>query len=499
MTHSTRELFASDNLDILTRVASGSVALAYLDPPFNSGRNYEAQVASSATNRGRRYAFRDSWSGSSTAGLEEDLVPPSVSAFLKSLHHAAADGLSTYLMMMAPRLAEVHRVLRPDGSVYVHCDPSGSHYLKILMDLIFGRENFRSEVVWKRTHAHSSSRRYGPIHDTLLFYSKGPRYTWNPEFSDYSQVYLANHFRHQDSHGQYQLITCTAPGDRTGTLAHYEWHGQYPPAGRHWAWKREQMDEFMRQGRIVLSSNGVPRLKRYVDDGAGVALQDIWLDINRLDAHSTERTGYDTQKPLALMKRIIGVSSNPGDLILDPFCGTGTTMVAAEELNRQWIGVDSSLVAASLALSRVRQSANLAAVRVEGFPMDVPSARALLRSDPQAFGLWATSLLASTADKESSTPTVTAGAGRVRGRRAVDLLSWVPLASRVSMAKTQPMGKRLAKVGLLVAYGNNHHLAADALTARLGIPVHAVDLESLVTTESRITGIAQEVANVARA
>ncbi len=211
---------------------------------------------------------------------------------------AASTELGGYLTMMAPRLAEPRRILHERGSLYLHCDPSASHYLKILLDHIIGGENFRSEIIWKRTHAHSSSRRYGPVHDVVLFYSRSSADTWNPIFTAYESTYVDKHFRQEDERGRYQLITCTAPGDRVGTRAHYEWCGQLPPPGRHWAWQRERMQQLEDAGLLVYSSNGVPRLKRYVDDGVGLALQDLWLDIKRLDAHSDERVGYETQKPL---------------------------------------------------------------------------------------------------------------------------------------------------------------------------------------------------------
>jgi DNA modification methylase len=382
MTHQreTRRLWAVDNLEGLARLPSASVQLAYLDPPFNSGRSYDTlMVASRAHGRHAREAFSDDWGWSEeTKRVSEGLgewLPASAVEFVQGLARTLGEAdIVAYLVMMAPRLAEVRRVLTDTGSAYIHCDPSASHYLKVLLDHLFGSENFRNEIAWKRTHAHSSSRRYGPVHDVILFYSKGPRYTWNPVFSEYSPLYLEKHFRLQDERGPYQLITCTAPGDRTGTRAHYEWHGLLPPPGRHWAWRREHMESLERDGRLVHSSNGVPRLKRYADDGVGVCVQDVWTDINRLDSHSDERVGFETQKPLGLLERVIAASSDPGDLVLDPFCGSGTTAVAAERLGRAWVCMDISLTACSITLARVRQEASLEWVSLEGFPSEKPGA-----------------------------------------------------------------------------------------------------------------------------
>jgi DNA modification methylase len=494
-----RRLLAIDNLEGMGGLPSNSVALAYLDPPFNSGRTYDTIVASRHVDGHRREAFADTWRWSAeTQAVEARLsewVPRPVAEFLKALAQTLdQSGIVAYMMMMAPRLAEVRRLLRDDGSVYLHCDPTASHYLKALMDHIFGAENFRSEIVWKRTHAHSSSRRYGPVHDTILFYTKGPRYIWNPLYAEYSATYLEKHYRHEDSHGFYQLITCTAPGDRTGTRAHYEWRGQLPPPGRHWAWKREQMEAFEEEGRLVYSSTGVPRLKRYTDDGAGVPLQDLWTDINRLDAHSDERMGFDTQKPLQLLERIISASSNADDIIFDPFAGSGTTAVAAERLGRPWIAIDNSLLACSLTLSRVRQHANLAAVRLEGFPSDKRSAKRLLREEPAAFGLWGTSMLAAVPDRHGSNASLATGAGRLRVKSgSFELLTWVPLRSRIEMAVPISRHRRLAKLGFILNSGVSHRALMDWAGRRLGVPIHVVALESLVEGDSLTNGLANEV------
>jgi len=504
MARGWRRLWALDNLEGLGRLPKESAQLVYLDPPFNSGRSYDAILARGrGAGEHRREAFADAWKWSDEArALATRLgewLPRPATDLVSSLIRTLGEGdLAAYLVMMAPRLAECRRVLSGNGSLYLHCDPAASHYLKILLDHLFGPENFRNEIVWKRTHAHSSSRRYGPVHDVILFYSSGPGYKWNPVFSEYSVNYLEKHFRHEDDRGRYQLITCTAPGDRTGTRAHYEWRGQLPPPGRHWAWKREQMEVLERDGRLVYSSNGVPRLKRYTDDGMGVSVQDLWVDIARLDSHSEERVGFETQKPLALLERVIAASSDPGDVVVDPFCGSGTTAVAAERLGRKWVCIDSSLTASSLALARVRQEVNLRSVTLDGFPDDVATAKRLRRNEPLAFGLWGTSMLATVLDRRGFNDSMATGSGRLRVKsRMVDLSSWVPLRSTVELPTPAPSSRRVAKVGFLLRSGSRSDALRRRLERHCGYPVHDIGIESLVSQESLRSGVASGIVDVA--
>lgn len=506
MARRRRCLWALDNLEGMARLRAGSVALAYLDPPFNSGRSYGAVLSTTrAAGKEMRAAFSDAWRWSELTEhtlkrLGEFLSKPAAD-LVRSLAKTLGPGpASAYLVEMAPRLAESHRTLRRDGSLYVHCDPAASHYLKLLLDHIFGPENFRNEIIWKRTHAHSSSRRYGPVHDTLLFYSKSSDYIWNPVFAEYQASYLEKHFRQTDEDGSYQLITCTAPGDRQGTRAHYNWRGQLPPPGRHWAWKREQMEAFEKEGRLVHSSNGVPRLKRYSHEGRGVAVQDVWLDINRLDSHSRERVGFETQKPAALLERIITASSNPGDLVLDPFAGSGTTAVAAERLKRNWVAIDSSLMACAIGLARVRQEVNLATVALEGFPEDTPGARRLLRSEPAAFGIWGTSMLGSIPDRDGTNPSVVVGSGKLSARsRRVEILSWVPIGGPLEMSVPASGRRRLSKLGLILRHNRSAATAQRWLKARLNTPAHVVDLEHLVDGGALKTGLSSKLPELLRA
>ena len=505
MATSRRCLWALDNVEGLRRLETESVALAYLDPPFNSGRSYGAVLSTTRTaGKEMRHTFADNWrwtdrTHSALRELGEFLPRPAVELVKSLASTLGPSPAAAYLVEMAPRLAESHRVLKRNGSLYLHCDPAASHYLKTLLDHIFGAENFRSEIVWKRTHAHSSSRRYGPVHDTLLFYSKTPDYTWNPVFARYRDAYLEKHFRQTDEQGSYQLITCTAPGDRQGTRAHYAWKGLLPPPGRHWAWKREQMESFEREGRLVHSSSGVPRFKRYSHEGRGVPVQDVWLDINRLDSHSRERTGFETQKPVALLERIIAASSNPGDLVLDPFAGAGTTAVAAERLRRSWIAIDNSLMACAITLARVRQEVNLATVDLEGFPIDTSGARHLLREEPAAFGIWGTSMLGSIPDRECTNPTIVVGAGNLKSRsRRVEIFSWVPIGRPLEMAVPATGRGRLSKLGLILRHSRSAETAQRWLLRKVNIPTHVVDLEHLVDAGSNKTGLSSRLPTLLR-
>ncbi len=500
-----RSVWALDNLEGMRGLDAESVALVYLDPPFNSGRNYTTVLSNSRGHLGETsHAFFDTWrwtdeTDHTLRNLGEFLSKP-VSDLVSSLARTLGPNPTTaYLVEMAPRLAELHRLLKHDGSIYVHCDPAASHYLRLLLDHIFGPENFRNEIIWKRTHAHNSSRRYGPVHDTILFYSKSGDYLWNPVFEPYADTYLEKHFRLHDENGNYQLITCTAPGDRQGTRAHYDWRGQLPPPGRHWAWRKEKMEEFERDGRIVHSSTGIPRLKRYSDEGRGVAVQDVWLDINRLDSHSRERIGFETQKPVALLERIIAASSKPGDLVLDPFAGSGTTAVAAERLKRQWISMDNSLMACAISLARVRQEVNLADVSTKGFPEHAAGARKLLRDAPAAFGIWGASMLGTVPDRTGTNSTVVVGSGALSTRsKSVEILSWVPIADSLAMSVPTSQRRRLSKLALILRHNSSARAAEKWLKHHVNTPIHMIDLADLVNGNAHRTGINSRLPDLLR-
>ena len=270
--------------------------------------------------------------------------------------------MKSYLIMMAVRLMEMRRILKDTGSVYLHCDPTASHYLKTLMDAIFGAGNFRSDIAWKRSSAHSDTRQgrqqHGRIHDVLLFYTTGQTWTWNPEYTPYDQDYIDRFYRHVDGDTgrRFTLGDIVGPGGEAKGNPRYEVMG----VTRYWRYSQEKMQELIDAGRVVQTApSRVPRYKRYLDEMPGVPLQDVWGDIGPVASQAAERIGYPTQKPLALLERVIRSSSNDGDVILDPFCGCATACVAAEKLGRQWVGIDLSSKAADLVKLRLRKEMGL--------------------------------------------------------------------------------------------------------------------------------------------
>jgi len=493
MTHQ-RKICALDNMGALSGLDDGSVTLAYLDPPFNSGRSYEALLGRGSTRSST--AFTDAWTwgdeAESDLGRLHEWVPAYAAGLIQSVVGTLGrSDLSAYLVMMTPRLGEVRRVLADNGSLYLHCDPAASHYLKIILDQIFGPDNFRNEIIWKRTHAHSGSRRFGPVHDVILYYSKSKHYLWNQGHTAYSDDYIEKYFRNRDAKGSYQLITCTGPGPRPNTRAHFKWRGVWPPANRHWAWTEDVMEQLEATNRLVYSSNGVPRLKRYVDDGAGVRLQDLWLDINPLGAHSTERTGYETQKPIGLLRRIIQASSSPGDLVIDPFCGTGTTAVAAESLGRQWLVVDSSLLAASLTLARVRNTGTEAPIALQGFPSSLSAVLSIQRNDPTTFAVWGTGMLGTLLEKESMSDELARGTRRLGiGQASRSIVSWVPLRPDGGGARNAALYRSTADYGIVLVTNPSTRTLGRWLIDRLELPIQSVEVESLLGADAARLGIA---------
>lgn len=413
-------LYYGDNLEILRKyISDESIDLIYLDPPFNSNRDYNVifKEATGEESEAQLRAFSDSWHWTSktqeTLAELTETAPPKlvdlINGFIKVLGH---NDVTAYLVMMAIRLVELHRVLKPTGSLYLHCDPTASHYLRVVLDTIFGKTNFRNEIIWKRTHAHGSSRRYGPVHDIILFYSKGDSYVWtNPRGAHYPN-YIAKHFKYVDpvSGRRFQPITLTGSGVRHGDSGK-PWRGINPTAvGRHWALPsrllaklgitgvtvQDKLDALDAAGMIYWpdKKGGTPRLKWYADYLEGQALLDVWTDISPISAKSAERMGYPTQKPLALLERIIQASSNEGDVVLDPFCGCGTTIIAAQKLKRHWIGIDITHLAISLMKYRLYDTFGTdVQYDVVGEPVDVHSARALAEQDRYQFQWWALSLI----------------------------------------------------------------------------------------------------------
>ena len=349
-----RTIWAGDNLDILRGLNSESVDLIYLDPPFNSNRDYSAPVGSAAAGA----AFKDTWSLSDLdvawMGLIAD-EQPAVAHTLKAAGFSHGKGMQSYSTMMAVRLLEMHRVLKDTGSIYLHCDPTASHYLKQLMDAVFGAGQFRSEITWRRTNAKGLAfKGYPNSADFLLYYSKSDGFKWERPFRPHDPAYVDKFYRNvePDTGRRYQLDNLVNPNHDRPNLT-YEFLG----VTRVWRWTEERMRTAYDQGLVVQQKpGGVPRFKRYLDEMQGNPVDTIWDDVQPISAQSKERIGYPTQKPLALLERIIKASSNEGDMVLDPFCGCATACVAAENLGRQWVGIDLSPKAVELVNMRLQQS-----------------------------------------------------------------------------------------------------------------------------------------------
>jgi site-specific DNA-methyltransferase (adenine-specific) len=398
-------LYYGDNLDVLRRhLRDESVDLVYLDPPFNSDANYNVLFAEHGTKSAAQIAaFEDTWvwNTEAAAAYEEVVeaggeVASAMRAFRTLL---GTSDMLAYLSMMSPRLVELHRVLKPTGSLYLHCDPTASHYLKLLLDAVFGPKNFRNEIIWKRSHGHNSAGRYGSNHDTILFYARSARVTWNRVMQEYDEPYVAKHYSHVDAAGrQYKRENPTGPGIRHGPSGQ-PWRGIDPGAkGRHWARTPDQLDALDAAGQIdwPQGREGWPYIRLYLDERHGVPAQEIWTDIDPINMIAKERLGYPTQKPLALLERIIQASSNPGDVVLDPFCGCGTTIDAAQALGRRWIGIDITHLSIGLIKHRLagRHGPEVVATyRTIGEPTTVEDAAVLAKDDPFQFQAWSLGLV----------------------------------------------------------------------------------------------------------
>ncbi len=398
----TNTLYYGDNLDVLRHaIPSESIDLIYLDPPFNSNRSYNVlfREAGKGESPAQIEAFEDTWHPGEAANRAFAEVAIHGTDDTARLLHAMVDALghndvTAYLSMMAVRLIEMHRVLKATGSIYLHCDPTASHYLKVMMDAIFGAKAFRSEVIWKRTSAHSSALRYGPVHDVLLYYTRSDTYTWNPSMQAYDPAYLDTFFDQRDADGRrWKRMDLTGAGTRNGETGK-PWRGiDVTAKGRHWAYPPAILDEFDAAGRVhwPKREGGMPRLKQYEDQMPGVPLQDVWTDLSPIHNLAAERLGYPTQKPLALLERIIAASSNPGDLVLDPFCGCGTAVHAAQKLGRGWIGIDITHLAIGLIRRRMEDAFPELKGKIEviGEPVDLPGAEELADRDKYQFQWWA--------------------------------------------------------------------------------------------------------------
>jgi site-specific DNA-methyltransferase (adenine-specific) len=386
-------LYLGDCLNVLRdNIPDESIDLVYIDPPFNSKRDYNIFFDDKEIQT-QRIAFEDTWtlkniqdSLAELHTLKTDNVYYLLLTYQKVAPHAFP-----YLTMMALRILELHRVLKPTGSFYLHCDPTMSAYLRTICDLIFNARNFRNEIIWKRTSSHNDAKnRYGAISDNILFYTKSNDFTFNKQHEEYTEDYIEKFYRFVDENGRrYQSVDSRSPNPRPNLM--YEYKG-YKPHPNGWAVSKERMKELDKKGYLIFpkEKSGRIRFKKYLDEMPGVVLSNIWIDIRPLQGQEKERLGYPTQKPKALLERIIQASSNEGDTVLDAFCGCGTTIDAAEALHRNWIGIDISPIAISLIKRRLNDTyeKSLSKFEVRGTPTDEQSAIALWKQNPNAFQDW---------------------------------------------------------------------------------------------------------------
>jgi site-specific DNA-methyltransferase (adenine-specific) len=404
----TNRLYYGDNLEVLRNrdlFPNDSVDLIYLDPPFNSNASYNILFKSPAGSGAEASfeAFDDTWHWGPTAEAAYDDVMTShftdLAELLRTMRSFLRDNdMMAYLAMMAVRLIELHRVLKPTGSLYLHCDPTASHYLKLLLDGVFGAEFYRNEITWKRTSTHSDSKTWSRVADIIFFYTKGKTFTWNTPRAAHSVSHIKSKFGHDDGDGRgaYSLSDMTSPNPRPNMM--YEWLGfPFPRMG--WRYQPDTMKQLHEEGRIwyPIKADGSydttkrPRLKRYLDELDGSVMGSIWSDIPPINSQAQERLGYPTQKPLALLERILAASSNEGDVILDPFCGCGTALHAAQLLKRKWIGIDITHLAIVLIEKRLRNAFKESIdFTTEGRPKDLASAQELAKRDKFEFQKWIT-------------------------------------------------------------------------------------------------------------
>jgi site-specific DNA-methyltransferase (adenine-specific) len=392
------QLYFGDNLQILREhVPVSSVDLTYLDPPFNSKATYNmlSKEPGGQDSPAQIAAFEDSWKWGEESEQAFHEIVTMASKKLADLMEAlrsflGVNNMMAYLTMMAVRLVEMHRVLKPTGSIYLHCDPTASHYLKLILDAIFGAMNFRNEITWKRTSAHSDPKRYGRNTDIIFFYTKSNHHTWNQLYRPHGDEYRGR-FRNVEADGRaWADDNLTAKG-----LAGGGYDYEYKGVRSLWRVPEETMRRLDAEGRLHFTKAGGIRLKRYLEDVKGVVLQALWDDIPPINSQAKERLGYATQKPEALLERIIRVSSNEDDLVLNPFCGCGTTIAVAERLQRRWIGIDITFLAITLMKNRLHDTfgEERSPYQVIGEPVDVPGAEALAREKRHQFELWALGLV----------------------------------------------------------------------------------------------------------
>jgi adenine specific DNA methylase Mod len=399
------QLFFGDNLEILRsgRIPVGSVDLIYLDPPFNSNATYNILFAEKSGEKSAAQitAFEDTWHWGDEAMAAYDdamkLGAPRLADLLQALRaFLGQNDMMAYLTMMAVRLVELHRVLKPTGSLYLHCDSTASHYLKLLLDAIFGTKYFRNELIWQRTRvAKKQSNFWGKVHDIIFLYTKSDDALFNKQYLTHPESYIKSHYNYieEGTGRRFGLWDFTQKGE--GPARKFGEKEINPPKGKHWIWSQERIDNALKENRIIFTRSGMPRLKRYLDVSKGEYIQDIWTEIFDVNAVAKERLGYPTQKPEALLERIINASSNEGDIVLDPFCGCGTTVTVAERLKRRWLGIDITHLAITLIKKRLHDTygPELAPYEVIGEPADVKGAEALAEANRHQFEWWALGLV----------------------------------------------------------------------------------------------------------
>jgi adenine specific DNA methylase Mod len=399
------QLYYGDNLSVLRDyIKDESVDLIYLDPPFNSRADYNVLFAEKDGTRSSSQitAFEDTWEWNVDAERAYEAVVESGGRVAEAMRafrtFLGNSDMMAYLAMMAPRLMELRRVLKETGSIYLHCDPTASHYLKILMDGIFGPQFFRNEIIWKRSSAHNDAKQgakhFGRVSDTILFYAKSEASVWSPQYQPYDEAYIERDYRRLDPDGRrYRIDNLQGPGGAAKGNPFYEVLG----VSRYWRYSKEKMEKLIRDGRVIQTRPGaVPQYKRYLDEMPGVSVQNIWTDIQLINNRSGENLPYPTQKPEALLERIIKASSNEGDVVLDPFCGCGTAVAAAQGLNRRWIGIDVTHLAIGLIKQRLHDKFGEAikgTYEIHGEPTDLAGARKLAEDDKFQFEAWALSLV----------------------------------------------------------------------------------------------------------
>lgn len=412
-------LFFGDNLEILRQhIKDESVDLVYLDPPFNSKADYNIlfKTPDNVSSPSQITAFEDSWHWTSESELVYGQLlnaESRIASVIRGMREAIGENdMMAYLVMMAIRLIELHRVLKPTGSLYLHCDPTASHYLKIILDAVFGVNNFKNEIIWKRTSNRVSGKRFGRIHDTIMFYGKSEETKFQAVKIKRDQSYIDRFYRHKDAHGTYRISDLTGAGIRNGESGK-PWRGIDPTKrGNHWRGRgtfpphvtksdgyekmsvHKKLDELDELGLIhwPKKQDGMPGFKLYLDETDGMDMADIITDIQPLSHNSAEKMGYPTQKPITLLERIIKASSNEGDTILDPFCGCGTAVHASQKLNRNWIGIDITHLAIGLIEKRMRDAFGIK-VNVRGTPSSFDSAKDLAKRNKFQFEAWAVTLI----------------------------------------------------------------------------------------------------------